>query len=291
MERLWSGRRRWRARLAARLERWSAPRVIAVAVAMLVAVWCLDLASVPELSLSLLYLGPIALGTWYAGRVAGIALSGSAAVLWLTADGSVPDALHPFVPLWNLLVRIAVFWIVVELLVAQRLVLAREARLARTDSLTGLDNQRAFYEAAARELARAERYGHPISLIYLDLDDFKQVNDREGHSAGDELLRVVAATLRATLRGSDTAARLGGDEMALLLPETGEAEARALVDRLRKRLGEAMRQRGWPVTTSAGVVTRLRGGGTVDELIRGADELMYRVKESAKDDVAFARVE
>ncbi|HTC77354.1 MAG TPA: diguanylate cyclase, partial [Terriglobales bacterium] len=98
--------------------------------------------------------------------------------------------------------------------------LAAEKELSRSDPLTGLPNRRAFYEVALAEADRARRYRHPLSLAYLDVDNFKQVNDDYGHDAGDELLVRVAEVLRRNLRNNDIVARLGGDEFAMLLPET-----------------------------------------------------------------------
>src|SRR5437773_2624774 len=121
-----------------------------------------------------------------------------------------------------------------------RLAHARERELARRDALTGAPNARAFYELAGAEIARARRYIHPFSVAYLDLDDFKLVNDRLGHLAGDAVLRSVARALGGVLRASDVVARLGGDEFAVLLPEAGAAPARLATDKLRQALAEVV---------------------------------------------------
>ena len=168
------------------------------------------------------------------------------------------------------------------------LVLQREKELARTDMLTGLANRRAFYEALQVERARATRYGRPMTLVYLDLDNFKRVNDTLGHAVGDELLACVADLLRRTLRASDTVGRLGGDEFALLLPETNAQAAEALLQKLGSVLGDTMRAKQWPVTFSMGAAAFLDNPATVEEMIRTADELMYSVKKSGKNRISVA---
>lgn len=168
------------------------------------------------------------------------------------------------------------------------LVLQREKELARTDVLTGLANRRSFYESLQMERSRTVRYGRPITLAYVDLDNFKRVNDTLGHSVGDELLVCVASLLRNTLRASDLVGRLGGDEFAVLLPETGAQAAESLLQKLALVLNDAMRARNWPVTFSIGAAAFLDNPVPVEEMIRTADELMYSVKKSGKNRISVA---
>jgi diguanylate cyclase (GGDEF)-like protein/PAS domain S-box-containing protein len=168
------------------------------------------------------------------------------------------------------------------------LVLQREKELARTDMLTGLANRRAFYEALQIERARSARYGRPVTLVYLDLDNFKRVNDTLGHAVGDELLACVADLLRRTLRASDTVGRLGGDEFAVLLPETNAQAAEVLLQKLSSVLADTMRAKQWPVTFSMGAAAFLDNPASVEEMIRTADELMYSVKKSGKNRISVA---
>jgi diguanylate cyclase (GGDEF)-like protein/PAS domain S-box-containing protein len=163
--------------------------------------------------------------------------------------------------------------------------LQREKELARTDSLTGLANRRAFSEAAEMERARAARYGRPVTLAYVDLDNFKHVNDTLGHSVGDELLAAVARVLRENLRFTDTAGRLGGDEFAILLPETNANAAESALQKLRQILLRTMKARKWPVTFSIGAATFLDNATSVEEMVRFADELMYTVKKTGKNKI------
>jgi len=150
-------------------------------------------------------------------------------------------------------------------------------RLSRTDALTGLQNRRAFREELVRELSRARRQRRPLAALYIDVDDFKQLNDREGHARGDEALAAVAAALIATLREIDIAARLGGDEFCLLLPDTDLAGAAAVAARLREQVRATC-----PVTVSIGTAALEEGdSANPDALIERADAEMYRDKGRA----------
>jgi diguanylate cyclase (GGDEF)-like protein len=167
-----------------------------------------------------------------------------------------------------------------------RLALENEAELARLDPLTRLANRRAFFELLEAERSRTIRYGRPLTLVYLDLDAFKQVNDSMGHAVGDELLKTVANTLRTSLRASDTVARVGGDEFSLLLPESGLGTAEVVLRKLQSRLLTAMHEQHWPVTFSMGAVTFLRLPESCDEMLHAADQLMYEVKTHGKNGIA-----
>jgi diguanylate cyclase (GGDEF)-like protein len=160
--------------------------------------------------------------------------------------------------------------------------------LTRLDTLTGLANRRGFYEALENEWARKVRYQHPLTLAYVDLDNFKQVNDLHGHSMGDKLLTRVATTIRENLRKTDTVARMGGDEFAVLLPETGAAEAESVLRKMQQVLQEKIASEGWKVTLSIGGVTHVAAQNSADEMVRQADELMYAVKAGGKNSLSIA---
>jgi diguanylate cyclase (GGDEF)-like protein len=153
---------------------------------------------------------------------------------------------------------------------------------AVTDPLTGLYNRRLFSEAFEKELNRARRYGQPLGLVILDLHRFKEVNDKHGHPRGDEVLRAAATTLKRALRTSDSAFRIGGDEFALLLPQTDAAQALALSRRVGTVFGESIAhfQMGVSVSMDHGVATFPQDGDQADQLIRVADERLYRLKHS-----------
>ena len=153
---------------------------------------------------------------------------------------------------------------------------------AVTDALTGLYNRRLFTESFEKELNRARRYGLPLSLVILDLHRFKEVNDKYGHPRGDDVLRAAATTLQKALRTSDSAFRIGGDEFALLLPQTDAAQALALSRRVETVFAETLQplQLAISVTMDHGVGTYPPDGEQADQLVRVADERLYRLKHA-----------
>jgi diguanylate cyclase (GGDEF)-like protein len=164
----------------------------------------------------------------------------------------------------------------------------REKGLARTDSLTGALNSRSFYDVAQTEIDRCQRYHRPFALAYIDLDNFKAINDTFGHTTGDEALRTVATFIRQRTRRTDVLARLGGDEFGLLLPETTEQLARNVIGKIQEGLAQEMRRNAWPITFSIGVLSCTTAPPTSDALIKMADELMYSVKREGKNAAKYA---
>lgn len=265
---------------------WAAGALVAI-----VAVGFVDYFTGPEITFSLFYLVPVAVAAWYSGTASAIAASAVAAITWLVAE-LASSRVDPnlFVYSWNFIARL-LFLLFVALLLAQlRRVLERERALSRTDGLTGLPNTRAFREIADAEIARAERYGQPVSLAFIDVDDFKRINDSRGHSVGDLLLKYIADVVRGNLRSSDFVARYGGDEFVILLPLADEKAARAVVDKLREEVEQALICQNWPVSLSIGVATHEPGGqaSTVDGLLEIADRLMYDAKSRGKRGTRWA---
>lgn len=260
------------------------------ALGMIACVGAADYVTGTEISLILLYLAPIGFGTWFVHARGGVLLSVAAAAVSVTADAlhrldATPGALAAPVLAWNGLVQVGTSVALVLVLSALRARLEGEELLARTDALTQIANRRAFFEAAALELERARRHPRPITVAYVDCDGFKDVNDARGHAQGDALLVATARTLRAETRAVDRVARLGGDEFGLLLPETGAAEAEALLGRLRAALLATMARGGWPVGFSMGAATFLSPPASIDEMMARADELMYEAKRTRKGSI------
>ena len=164
-------------------------------------------------------------------------------------------------------------------------------RNAVTDPLTGLHNRRLFDETLEKELNRARRYAHPLSLVTLDLHRFKEVNDKHGHPRGDEVLHAAATTLRKTLRTSDSAFRTGGDEFALILPQTESAQASALSRRIGIVFSEILRPLNLTISVSMdhGVATYPQDADQRDQLIRIADERLYHFKHRSRDEAVAER--
>jgi diguanylate cyclase (GGDEF)-like protein len=174
-----------------------------------------------------------------------------------------------------------------ELRVTRARLVEAEAR-AEIDPLLDIVNRRGFERQLARAIAFRQRYETPVALIYLDLDDFKPVNDRYGHAVGDSVLKLVAATLVSKVRGSDVVARIGGDELAVLLWNLGEAEAERKAEELEEAVGvAAIDVNGTRVSVGASAgVGMLHGDDTPVEAIARADAAMYRRKAARKASLA-----
>jgi diguanylate cyclase (GGDEF)-like protein len=157
-----------------------------------------------------------------------------------------------------------------------------EARaLADLDALTSVHNRRYFHETLAREVARAQRYQRRLSVIVFDLDDFKSVNDRVGHLAGDAVLAEAAERMLSVVRSADIACRVGGDEFAIVLPESSAEDAELLAGRIARAIGHRPIGAAGTLNLSAGV-TEMRSGDRPNDLFERADEALYRAKELGK---------
>jgi diguanylate cyclase (GGDEF)-like protein len=162
--------------------------------------------------------------------------------------------------------------------------------MANTDGLTGLANRRRFEERLGEEVERAHRYGRPLSLVLLDLDHFKTVNDTWGHPVGDRVLTGTADVLRSVLREMDVAGRVGGEELAVLLPETDQSGAEALAERLRRQIRAFEHRSGYDrafhVTASLGIACLARGAAAdAETLFSTADRALYEAKGGGRDRV------
>jgi diguanylate cyclase (GGDEF)-like protein len=166
--------------------------------------------------------------------------------------------------------------------------LARERILAREDVLTGVTNRRQFFELGTHEVSVALRYGHPLSVVLIDVDDFKRMNDTFGHQAGDELLKRFARIARQHLRDADLFARYGGDEFVALLPNTHAAEAALVAERLRADLAvqDTVLEQGTLTVTISSGIAELLPADTLDALIHRADMALYEAKQSGRNRTA-----
>jgi diguanylate cyclase (GGDEF)-like protein len=248
----------------------------------------IDYATGNELTISLFYLIPIFLVTWAVDRNTGLFMSLLSGLTLLGAEIAAGMSYsHPIFYFVNTLLRTSFYVIVVYLVTALQKSRKEEQLAARTDYITGAVNARYFNELLQMEISRIRRYPHPITLVYVDVDNFKLVNDLFGHKIGDDVLRFISTELKSQLRITDTVARLGGDEFVLLLPSTRQTEARLVVSKVYASLMEKMRQRNWPVTFSMGAVTCEFSPYSAEQLVNMADELMYEVKNSTKNDIRF----
>jgi diguanylate cyclase (GGDEF)-like protein len=256
----------------------------ALAVGLLFAIGLVDYLSGYEIQIAVIYLIPIFYAATRISRPAGLVFAGLSSVAGIGSDLLAGERYSSWIVLVIVLVlRTALFLVFVEVVAALRHALEREKESARTDSLTGVSNRRHFIELAGAALAFARRYRRPMTIAYLDLDSFKQINDRLGHQAGDEVLRAVAHTIRNRLRTTDVVGRLGGDEFAVCLPETGADAAELVLGKLREECTAALPENARSVTVSMGMVTFADPPATVDELLDRTDTTLYAAKREGKN--------
>ena len=238
-----------------------------------------DCVTSPEFESSIFYLIPVSFFAWFISRKIGVIAAGMSAAITLITHRTASSSTVLY---WNVLAWLGVYIFLVWMIAELRGLYERELYSSRTDALTKIPNRRAFFEALEAEKSRAQRYGSALTLAYLDLDNFKAMNDQFGHTRGDHLLRVVAQTMQKNVRQVDTVARMGGDEFAVLLPETVENSAAIVLQKLHALLDAAMRQRKWPVTFSIGAVTFQPPPDSAQEMISKADAVMYAAKMSGR---------
>lgn len=272
--------------LIERLSRWPRGWLYALFAGLTLAVGAADWLSGERYTIYVLYFPIVALCCWLLGFRAAVAISFFGSVLWIVDDiFSPPEPLPYLAKYWQSLTRFAVFVAFAYVLNRMRRAMNREYQLSHYDQLTGLSNRASLFEGGPRDLARCRRANQPLTAIFIDLDQFKNVNDRSGHAEGDRVLQAVADCVRLHTRESDLTARIGGDEFVVLAAEMNFDSARRFIIRLQSQLRETMAQRGWPVTFSIGAATFNVAPDSIDDVISVADNLMYAVKRTRKDSV------
>lgn len=269
--------------LIGRISRWPHSLILALSLLLVILIAMVDFYTSEDISVYVFYSLPIFLAAWFAGLNAGIATAGAGSIAWLAVDlmdNTIPDRLLLY---GNAFVRLIFFIAISLMLTVLRQTLDREIALAHQDFLTGLANRRNFFSAASLELERVRRYKHPFTVAFIDLDNFKSINDRLGHATGDALLTVVGNALRNNTRVTDLTARIGGDEFVILLPETGYEAAQTAVRKLQDELCAAMKSNDWDVTFSIGMCTYETPPASVDEMIGRPDRLMYAAKQEGRN--------
>jgi diguanylate cyclase (GGDEF)-like protein len=257
-----------------------------VSILLIIILGTLDYLTGYELAFSPFYLIAVITATWFVGSIAGAIFAPLSALVWLGADILAGHTYsNPAYFFWNTLLRLVNFLVVVALVARLKRELAYQNQLAHTDPITGLANTRWFLEFLTIETARVARYRKPISLVYFDLDNFKQVNDLFGHREGDRALTHVADALRGSLRKTDFIARIGGDEFAVILTETGVDEAPLVGEKIQEKLSAEMIKESWPITFSIGIISAPGGSNIIppEAILHQADDLMYQVKKSGKN--------
>lgn len=266
--------------------------IVAASLFGIAAIGVIDFITGTEIRVFPLYFLPIILSAWYLGKPGAVWASVAATIVWI-ASMYFGGRSYSHWSIWtiNFFTQGIAFLVVAMLVAKVREALLRERNLSRTDPLTGLANSRAFYEQARGILALCNRNSRPATLAYVDLDNFKRVNDSLGHQQGDALLRDVAAVFSECLRSSDIPARIGGDEFIILLPETGAGEAHAALEKIRLRLAQDPRFQHCAVTVSIGAVAYAHAPDDLDGMVKAADSLMYEVKGASKNNVRIERGE
>jgi diguanylate cyclase (GGDEF)-like protein len=271
------------------LDRQSVPVLFAISLILIILFGIIDFLTGFEFSFSLFYLIPVSITAWGIGKNAGLAMSVLSAVTWVVSNLLAGETYtNNFVLIWNTFMRLGFFSVVTILVHSLHLVLEEERSLARTDPLTGALNRRAFYDILTTKNLLALKNQRPCTLVYIDVDDFKRINDLKGHIAGDTILKVVVNTIQNHIRNSDFLARLGGDEFALLLTESDQNTAQMIVERFYEKLHEAMQAQEWRITFSIGVMTFLTPPVSPSKMIGLTDQLMYQVKLNGKNDVRYS---
>ena len=248
-------------------------------------VFVLNVRTPPDLRLGILYVIPVLLAASQDGLGWGISFALATALLRFGVGiDQMPLETSLQFRLLNEVAYLAVVGVAIAGLSQLRRTQAQLELLATHDPLTTVLNARAFASQVAQELGRNRRYGRPLALIYLDLDDFKKVNDAHGHATGDAVLRLVADAMRSAVRQADFVGRLGGDEFGVLMPETDGSVAHSVANRLAGGIRTVFR--GTPsVTASIGVVAVTGTEAGSDDLLRKADQAMYEAKRAGKDRV------
>ena len=251
--------------------------------ALTLAIYGMNVATPPAVKLGLLYMVPVLLATWFEGLAWGSAFLTACIILRAMVEQDQQTQATLVISFINQGSFAVVCGIAMFAFKQMKRTQIQLHTLAIRDPLTRVLNARAFSERLSHELERTRRYKRPLAVLYLDLDDFKTLNDSHGHQTGDAVLRLVADAMRQAVRQADTIGRLGGDEFAVLMPETDGALADAAAVRLATSLRGAF-DGGAPVTASIGVVSVLKGADVDSDLVLGtADRAMYEAKRAGKN--------
>ena len=261
-------------------------RLIVIA-AVTVVLAFIDYDTGTEFNFSFFYLIPVSMTAWFVNAQLGYVMCVISGVVWGVLNLGDQEWHQAWFPIWNAIMRMLFFFVVTKLIGIVHAAFERERLLSRTDYLTGVFNSRYIFEEIQSELDRHKRYGHEFILAYIDLDNFKKVNDTKGHSEGDRVLKLTTETMRKTLRKTDRIGRMGGDEFVVILPHVGMPGARVALAKMEQALLAEMRANGWPVTFSIGVLAPKTSHSSVDDLLKSVDALMYQVKGKGKNAILF----
>ena len=268
------------------------PKKLGATLWLLLALGCLagigylDSKTSREIVFSLFYLIPVAVLAWQFGKKPGIVTAAACAAVGLIADiasGALDSSMA--VAFWNNTMTLGFLLVAAILLSRLRQSIRNEETLSRNDVVTTAVNSKYFSEVLQIEIERAKRYKRHFTLLYINIDNFKKVNDAFGRKAGDAALWHYVVSIANTLRKTDVIGRLGGDEFGCLMPETGYDAAISVITRLWSDLEKEISVHKWPITFSMGAVTFTVAPEKSDDAIKMAEELMYYVKQHGKKGV------
>lgn len=266
--------------------------VMVLTVILTILILAADSLTLPNTVWALAYIPPFVAIAWlYPLRVSALYIT-VVMFIWLLMHAFDPFdhghvTIYPIVGTY--LARLFGMLIIASVLSELKRLLTEERLLSRIDNTTGIFNSRAFHERLDYEIQRSFRYKLPLTLAYLDLDGFKEVNDTLGHHVGDIVLQEVAKVLQTHVRKTDTVARIGGDEFVVLMPQTPYENVAGTVEKLRTSLVTAMQNNHWAVTASFGVAYCTHPPCEGDVIIKYADDLMYKAKQKGKNRIETNR--
>ena len=268
------------------IRRQPKPLLFVIGLVLVVAAGFIDHLTGQDLSFLLFYLIPVYFFTWFMTRRLGVFASVLCAIMWIFENATAKvQVFHSNISYLNMSIELVFFFLALYLLCALKEALGINEELGRIDFLTGAMNRNAFYDLAGREINRLERYKRPFTVANVDVDNLKVVNYKFGYQAGDRLLCSVADTIKASLRKVDVVSRFGGDEFAILLPETDAEPAQAVLSRIRNVLLNTMEKNSWPVTFSFGTVTFIKAPDNVEQMMKKVITVMYAAKDSGMNTI------
>lgn len=259
------------------------PVLMGISIALILAIGAVNYSLSAQASLLIFYLIPVAIATWFVGERPGFLVAALSAVAVVCGQW----ILQPELSLWNGLVAGLVGYGVAILIHRIKISSEIERQLSRTDAATGAINRRFFMELLEAEFNRAQRYRFPLTLVYIDLDNFDEINQRLGYQKGDELLYQFVEDLSETLRSNDVVARLSNSEFAIILPQTDDDQAKQVFTRILPELKTALASEDVPIECIFGVTTFLEMPEDFATINDEAAKLLKKIKASGQSRLTF----
>jgi diguanylate cyclase (GGDEF)-like protein len=240
-----------------------------------------------EVTFTLLYLIPIVTVTWFSGLKFGMAVSLFSISEWLILKVHSEESADVLLFTIDTLSKLLVFIFIVIILSVLKTRIEKEKIHSTHDHLTGVLNRNGFYEILDNEIYRARRSNDPLTLAYLDIDNFKYINDHLGHHVGDEVLKQLTAMVQSIIRKTDVHGRLGGDEFVILFPDTSIRDSRSVIKKIKSEFSKITFRKKWPISLSIGVGVFRGNSLDAKKMMTTADSLMYKVKKGTKNGAIF----